>query len=87
MRQHKYAIGNKFDMLFKLWQQDHWYGFSSGNNQAIQLTKPMQFKMYTHKVGDFWHIPFKSREELESKTWNSYEMPKNWACIRIKQKM
>lgn len=84
MRNHKVEMGNNFNGLFKLWQQDHWYGFFTEDGQTIQLTKPMQFKMYTHKTGDFWHIPFKSREELESKTWNYYEIPKNWACMRLK---
>ncbi|XP_055303152.1 mitochondrial ribonuclease P catalytic subunit-like [Sitodiplosis mosellana] len=85
MRQHKFAIGQQFDALFKKWQQEHWYGFTIGTDKPIELVKPMAFKMYSHKIGDFWHLPFKTNAEIESKTWNQYDQPKNWACVRIKQ--
>lgn len=87
MRQHKFAIGRYFDKLFKLWQQEHWYGFTIGQNQAINIIKPMQFKMYCHKVGDSWHLPFKSDKEIELNTWSYYDLPKNWGCIRFKSKV
>ncbi|XP_031628172.1 mitochondrial ribonuclease P catalytic subunit-like [Contarinia nasturtii] len=84
MRDHKFAIG-RYNELFKLWQQEQWYGFTLGQNKPIELVKPMQYKMYIHKVGDYWHLPFKTNEHLEAKMWNSYELPEDWACIRIKE--
>lgn len=84
MRQHKHAIGRQFNNLFKLWQQQHWYGYTTDTNKAIKLVKPMQFKMYCHKINDCWHLPFKSQEEIDSNTWSYYELPKNWICVRLK---
>lgn len=88
MRQHKHAIGRKFNDIFKKWQQEHWYGFIIGeNNKPIELVKPMQYKMFPHKTEQFWHLPFKSYEEANSKSkFNQYALPKNWACIQIKKK-
>lgn len=85
MRKHKFAIGKQFNRLFKLWQQDHWYGLSVGEDGQIQLIKPMQFKMYTHKAGDYWHLPFRRSQKAESRAWRC-EPPKNWACIKLKSK-
>lgn len=86
MRQHKHAIGKNFNEIFKLWQQEHWYGFKIGENKPIELITPMQFKMFIHKNdNNFWHLPFKSYEEANSKTWNQYALPKNWACIKLKE--
>lgn len=85
MRQHKFAIGRQFDKYFKLWQQDHWYGYIPGNGKTIEMFKPMQYKMFCHKVDDYWHLPFKSHEEVESNTWSYYQLPKNWACVRLKK--
>ncbi|XP_031624091.1 mitochondrial ribonuclease P catalytic subunit-like [Contarinia nasturtii] len=84
MKQHKFSIEEKYRELFKLWQQEHWYGFILDQNKSLQLVKPMQYKMYIHKVNDFWHLPFKTNKHIESKLWNNYELPENWACIRIK---
>lgn len=84
MRQHKVAMGPQFNELFKKWQQEHWYGFTIGKDKPIELIKPMAFKMYSHKIDETWHLPFKTNAEIESKTWNKYEQPKNWACVRIK---
>lgn len=81
MRQHKFAIGRQYDDLFKRWQQEHWYGFTFGKDTPIKLFKPMQFKMHCHKVNDHWHLPFKLNEEID--TFSNYELPKNWACIRL----
>lgn len=85
MRQHRFAIGPKFNELFKKWQQEHWYGFKIGADKPIDLIKPMQFKMYTHKIGDYFHLPYKTIAEIESKTFNYYDQPKHWACIRIRK--
>lgn len=84
MRQHKHAIGKQFSDLFKLWQQEHWYGYTSDQNAFIKLIKPMQFKMYCHKVDDCWHLPFKSDREIELNTWSYYQLPENWVCVRLK---
>lgn len=85
MRQHKFAIGRQFDEYFKLWQQNHWYGFVPGKGKPIEMFKPMQFKMHSHKVEEYWHLPFKSKQEIDSNTWSNYQLPKNWACVRLKK--
>lgn len=85
MRQHKFAIGRQFDEYFKLWQQDHWYGFVPGKGKPIEMFKPMQFKMHCHKVEEYWHLPFKSKQEIYLNTWSNYQLPKNWACVRLKK--
>lgn len=84
MRQHKHAIGKEFSSFFKMWQQEHWYGYTVDDKNPIKLIKPMQFKMHCHKVGDYWHLPFKSEKEIEMNTWSYYELPKNWVCVQLK---
>lgn len=85
MQDHRDAIGDKCYELFKLWQQEHWYRIKLGRNNQIELVKPMPYKMHIHKNADCWHIPFISRESLEFNVWDSYRLPENWACIRIKK--
>lgn len=86
MRQHKFAIGYSFEAIFKKWQQQHWYEFSVAHNEKLKLYRPMQFKMYTHKTSNGWHLPFRTNEEAQSKTSNRYGLPKHWACVRLKEK-
>ncbi|XP_031623922.1 uncharacterized protein LOC116341153 isoform X2 [Contarinia nasturtii] len=84
MRNHKHAIGEEYDELFKLWQQEHWYSFEFSQSGSIELVKPIQYKMYIHKVDEFWHVPFEAKDNVVSNIWKNYELPENWACIRIK---
>lgn len=81
MEEHKIAIGREFYDSFKLWHEEHWYRCQIGENNSLQLVKHK--KKFSHKVGDFWHLPFLTAGKIDTTTWNSHFLPQNWACIRM----
>lgn len=85
MEDHKLAIGEDCRPIFELWQQEHQYGYSITKDRKLEIFRPKRINTCTHKNGDFWYFPFKSNEDAILKTWNQYEVPRKWACIRLEK--
>lgn len=83
MRQHKFAIGSELNTIFKKWQQQCWYNFGFNASGQINMWQPIKFNMFCHKSNNYWHIPFIENNLGDTEVATKYEMPNNWACVKL----
>lgn len=85
MRSHAHLLGTDLKPIFRRWQQEHQYYLAPGANTfgQVQIQVPIKFQMNAHTVDGKWHIPY--TDEYLSTPPDSFELPRSWLCISLKQ--
>lgn len=85
MRQHKFKLDENLQKLFKQWQLSRQFLFHKVQaTQSIRLLPPSPFETFSQQDLNGWHIPYVTINHLRVE--DSYSTPKNWVCLRKKNK-
>ncbi|XP_004525120.1 mitochondrial ribonuclease P protein 3 [Ceratitis capitata] len=82
MRSHAFLLGNDLRIIFRRWQQEHQYALITQTKDGrIIVKEPTRHLLYTHKVQDTWHVPYKS--SYSPNPSETFEVPESWLCIKF----